>query len=362
MNDTVMIKFGIHLLIIILIVFFLSHTTYGQMKTENFTFIFEGKKRSGLIHFPLDKQPESMIIIVPGDGQTNIEIGMYRDISSRFVQMGLACCLWDKSGCGKSEGKYDDQQTVQNSAKEFITAIKELKQLKIAGIKYIGLWGISRGGWIAPLIMEEEKSIAFWISVSGVDDKDNNIYLFEKNLLIQGRSDDSVKTLISEYRAGNRIFWQGGSYEEYVKATKNLYKDSFYIKLHSELDSSEEEYVKNQTEAMKKYKFDDTTASIILVPGYSEILQKIQCPVLAIFGEKDSQVDWQKTIAFYKETIGVKTKSELVMKTFPNCGHVLYKCKTCGFDNEDLKLFNYQPCDGYYDTMSKWLREHGFLK
>jgi uncharacterized protein len=333
-----------------------------KMKTDTFKFVFEGKIRSGLIDSPIEKQPTSMVVIVPGDGQTNIEAGMYRDISSHFVQMGLACCLWDKAGCGKSEGIYDDQQTVQNSAKEFLAAIAELKKLKIAGIKSIGLWGISRGGWIAPLIMEEEQSIAFWISVSGVDDKDNNTYLFEKNLIIQGRSDDSVKTLISEYRAGNRIFWKGGSYEEYVKATKNLYQDSYYIKLHGELDSSKEEYVKNQKEAMRKYNFDDATATIILVPGFSGILKKIQCPVLAIFGEKDSQVDWQKTIAFYKETLGANPKTELVIKTFPNCGHPMLKCKTCGMDYEDLKLFNYQPCNGYYDTMSGWLKGHGFIK
>jgi esterase/lipase len=129
------------------------------------------------------------------------------------------------------------------------------------------------------------------------------------------------------------------------------------------LDSSKEEYDKNQKEAMKIYKFDDSTASIILVPGFSEILKKIECPVLAVFGEKDSQVDWQKTIAFYKETIGVNPKSELVIKTFPNCGHTMIRCKTCGYnDYEELKLFNFQPCNGYYETMSKWLNEHGFIK
>jgi uncharacterized protein len=349
--------------LLILFTYLCSGILPGQekMKTDTFKFVFEGKLRSGLIDSPADKQPASMVVIVPGDGQTNMETGMYRELSFHFVQMGLACCLWDKAGCGKSEGKYDDQQTVQNSAKEFLTGIVELKRQKINGSGSIGLWGISRGGWIAPLIMEEEKSIAFWISVSGVDDKDNNTYLLEKNLIIQGRSVDSVRLLISEYRAGNRLFWQGGSYEDYVKATKNIYKDSYYKKLHGE-QYSKDEYMKEQEAAMKKYNFDDSAASIILVPGFSEILNKIQCPVLAIFGEKDSQVDWKETMAFYKQTIGVNKKSLLTVKTIPNCGHPILKCKTCGMDYEDLKLYNYQPCDGYYDTMSDWLAEHGFIK
>jgi uncharacterized protein len=332
-----------------------------NVKTDTFKFVIEGKELVGIIDSPTDKQPISLIILVPGDGQTNLNFGLLKDLRSHFTQMGLICCVWDKAGCGKSEGKYDDQQTVQNSANEFITAIRKLKGLDIAGSKNIGLWGISRGGWIAPLIIEKERSIAFWISVSGVDGEDNNTYLLEKNLIIQGRPEDSVKLLISEYKAGNRLFWQSGSFEDYVRSTKNLYKDPLFRKLHGS-QYSKEEYYKDQNEAMKKYKFDNETASITIVPYFAETLDKIECPVLAIFGEKDSQVDWQKTLTFYKQTIGKNPKSNLTIKTFPNCGHPLMKCKTCGIDFEDLKLFNYQPCDGYYEYMGKWLSEHNFIK
>jgi uncharacterized protein len=332
-----------------------------RVGTEAFSFTFEGKTFRGLIDSPAAREPISMVVIVPGDGKTNIEVGMYRDIRSHLVEMGLSCCLWDKAGCGKSDGVYDDQQTVQESAKEFSAAIDQLRRRRVKERGRIGLWGISRGGWIAPLIIEADKSISFWISVSGVDDKDNNTYLLEKNLLIQGRSEDAVRRLISEYRAGNRLFWQGGSYEAYVKATTSLYEDPYYRKLHGQ-QYSREEYVRDQQASMKKYTFDDGTASIILVPGFSGILKRIQCPVLATFGERDSQVDWRRTIAFYRETIGAAPKSELTIKTFPECGHPMLKCRTCGMENEDLKEFNYQPCDGYYDAMAAWLRQHGFVR
>lgn len=344
--------------------YFLSlNIIFGQESviTNSFKFVFEGKQRVGIIDYPTNKLYVSLIILVPGDGQTNLDFGLLKDLRSHFIQMGLACCVWDKAGCGKSEGVYDDQQTVQNSAKEFIAAIKELKRQKQKGFDNIGLWGISRGGWIAPLIMQEEKSIIFWISVSGVDDKDNNTYLLEKNLIIQGRPDDTVKQLISEYKAGNRLFWQGGSYDDYIKVTANIYKDSYYIKLHGE-QYTKNDYLKAQKEAMNKYQFDNQTASIIIVSGFSDVLNQIQCPVLAIFGEKDSQVDWQKTMDYYKQTIGRNGKSELTIKTFANCGHPILKCRTCGIDYGDLKEYNYQPCNGYYDSMSNWLKVHKFIK
>jgi pimeloyl-ACP methyl ester carboxylesterase len=340
----------------------ISLAAFGQTKTDPFKFVFDGRTYSGIIDHPKDQPPTSIIILVPGDGQTNLEAGsFYRGISDRFAQMGLACCLWDKAGCGQSEGQYDQEQTVQNSAQEVLAAIAELKHQNIAGSKNIGLWGISRAGWICPLVIAEDPSIAFWISVSGVDDKDNNTYLLEKNLKIQGRTDDQVRLLISEYRAGNRIFWNGGSYEEYLNATKHISQDAYHIKLHGEQYALAAEYLKDQKTATSKYRFDDATASIILVPGFSEILKKIRCPVLALFGEKDSQVDWRKTMALYKEIIGVNPKAELTMKTFPDGNHPLMKCKTGGM-NEDLGSFGWQPCDGYYDAMSKWLKDHKFVK
>ena len=346
---------------VILLTWGLCLSSFGQMKTDDFSFIFEGKRYVGLIDIPTGKQPTSLIVIVPGDGQTKIDSGSwYRGISAHFVQMGLACCLWDKAGCGESEGEYDQQQTVTSSAKEVLAAMAELRRQKIPGSENMGLWGISRAGWICPLVIAEDPSIAFWISVSGVDGEDNNTYLLEKNLAIQGRTPDQVKVLISEYRAGNRIFWEGGAYEEYLKATRNISQDPYNIKLHGEPYASKEEYLRDQAAAMQKFRFNDRTASIILVPGFSDILKRISCPVLAIFGERDSQVDWRRTRALYRKTIGLNPKGGLTIKTFPDGNHPLMKCETGGM-NENLEIYGWQPCEGYYEAMSLWLKEHHFV-
>jgi alpha-beta hydrolase superfamily lysophospholipase len=334
-------------------------TAQPPMRTEPFSFVVEGRRLNGFIDSPANDAPTATVVIVPGDGRTNMEVGMYRDLSAQFVQMGLACCLWDKAGCGKSDGVYDDQQTVQESAREYIAGLAELRKRRAKGP--IGLWSISRGGWIAPLVMKADKSVAFWISVSGVDDKDNNTYLLQENLRVQGRSEDVVRLLVSEYRAGNRLFWQGGAYEDYVRATVNLHRDPYYEKLHGQ-QYTKDEYVHDQAASMRKYGFDDATASIVLVPELAEILKTVSCPILALFGERDTQVDWRKTIAFYEKTIGANPRSDLSVKTFPSCGHPILKCRTCGIDYEDLKELGYQPCDGYYEAMSAWLRRRGLAR
>lgn len=94
----------------------------------------------------------------------------------------------------------------------------------------------------------------------------------------------------------------------------------------------------------------------MVIEDFDKTLLKINCPVLALFGANDSQVDWRKTKKLYEETIGTKSNSDLTIKVFENCNHNLQKCITCAY-GEDLSALQWQACDGYYATMEKWLKQ-----
>jgi alpha-beta hydrolase superfamily lysophospholipase len=90
-------------------ILFALNVMFGSesMKIEKFTFEYDGKKYSGLLDMPIGQEPTSIVIIVQGYGKSDIVAGnWYYDLRSHFVQRGLACCLWDKPGCGKSEGNF----------------------------------------------------------------------------------------------------------------------------------------------------------------------------------------------------------------------------------------------------------------
>ncbi len=138
-------KTPILLSLIAIIISTTCQLTYGQMKTEEFTFEYDGKKYSGLLDLPTEGKPSEIIVIIHGHGKTNIEknnrFNTYYNIRSEFVNAGFACCVWDKAGCGKSEGEYKPNQTVQSSANEALVAIEKLRQLNIVNPDKIGLWG-----------------------------------------------------------------------------------------------------------------------------------------------------------------------------------------------------------------------------
>jgi uncharacterized protein len=332
-------------------------TVFGKCNgtTDTLSFIFEGKRLSGFLDFPGNQKPSAIVIMVPGYGKTNFgDANWYYDsLRSNLVKTGLACFQWDKAGCGKSEGIFDANQPVENSAKEVLSAINELKARKIPGSDKIGLWGISRAGWICPLVIQQYPKILFWISVSGTDDKENFGYLLESHFRIEGRSETQTQLLVSEWKKGNDVFRKGGSFEEYQNATQNLRKDSFWISV-SGAPYTKERYVQTQKDFIKEnHQFDEESGLMIYVANFRDILNSVKCPVLAIFGEKDANIDWRKTRTLYNETIGKNKNGNLTIKTLQNCNHSMINCKTGGLYE---KMEKWEYCDNYVETINLWLK------
>ena len=153
------------------------------IRTGEFAFEVDGQRLVGLLDRPASREAGATIVLVHGYGKTNVEAeGWNLDLRSHFGRLGINVLVWDKPGCGRSEGEFDIDQPVASSAAEVVAAVRVLKEREIPGSEMVGLWGISRAGWIAPLAMRDEPAIDFWISVSGTDDKENARYLLEQLL------------------------------------------------------------------------------------------------------------------------------------------------------------------------------------
>lgn len=334
-----------------------------SLETESFEFVVNGNKLVGLLDKPVNQEPISTIIIVHGYGKTNVVAqNWHYSMRSLFAEAGLNVVIWDKPGCGQSEGVFDINQPVESSAKEVVAAVQALKQSNIKGTGHIGLWGISRAGWIAPLAMQEEEEISFWISVSGTDDKENARYLIESNLRIEGRTDEEVQMLVSEWQTNFNTGWKNGTYEEYLNATPNLYNDEF-MQLMGWTGGyvSEAEFLAYQN----KFKtgelvVDEKEELLIYVPGFKDLLGSIDRPVLALFGEKDTNVDWRKTFELYKETIGNNPKASLTLRSFANANHNMKDSETGGIREMMNQDGNTPFAEGYFETMKDWLIENNF--
>ena len=332
------------------------------MVTRDFEFTSGNKILSGIIDQPNDLEAEAIIIFVHGSGITDIRReNRYSDLRSRFTPLGITCVTWDKPGRGKSEGVFDDNQPLEESAQEVLDAIKWLRSEKIPGFKKIGIWATSRGGWVAPIALSGDDGIKFWISVSGTSAVDNKYYLMKSNLPLEGRTPDQTEMLMNEWKRGREIFIHGGNYESYLAETENLRKDPSVFYFAGDLTGTKEAFVAEQEAYLRdkeNYEFDENF-SIIRVPNFAEMLSNLDIHVLALFGEKDTNVNWRDAKALYDTTVGKNHMATLTTHIFPNCNHSM-SVSTSGSvrEVEGTPLDSGTKCEGYYDVQIDWLKRY----
>ncbi|WP_394751007.1 alpha/beta hydrolase family protein [Spongiimicrobium salis] len=329
----------------------------AQSERRILDFEFEGVQLNGILNIPESKSPRGIVLLVHGSGRTDaIAQELHLDVRQAILKAGYATYMWDKMGCGKSGGTFDYNQSVQNSALEVIAAINTLKNKNIAGSQEIGLWGISRAGWINPIVINQYKDIKFWISVSGVDDKENFNYLLEQNLEINGTPKDSIRLLSNELKAGARLSHSGASFETYMNATKNLRNNTFFKRFRNNTTITAPDYYAYQKTFMQET-LDEASGLQIYIQDFEALLSNIKCPVLALFGEKDRNVDWKKTKALYARTLAKNTA--LSIQSFPDCNHNLFRCKTGGFYEFQDNALPWIRSPGFLEAITDWLNEIG---
>lgn len=332
------------------------------VQTEIFSFEVHGNRLVGLIDTPTHQAPAATIIIVHGYGKTDVvEQSWYSDLRSHFAQMGINVLVWDKPGCGQSEGEFDINQPVESSADEVVAAVHALKVQGIAGSERIGLWGISRAGWIAPLAIKAEPSIDFWISVSGMNEKENARYLLSSNLPIEGRSAEETERLLLAWQRSFDAVWRGGSYEEYLEAASALSKDPFVQLMGWSQPATEEEFRSYQDQYERgELSVDEESGLAVYVPNFDDVLSSIEIPVLALFGDRDTNVDWRKTAELYRETIGNNPEADLSVRVFAGANHNLKQAETGGVREMYGQAWDTPYAEGYFETMADWLIANRF--
>lgn len=332
------------------------------VKTEPFVFEVNGNQLVGLLGMPAHQAPVSTIIIVHGYGKTNVVEGSgYSDLRAHFARIGINVLVWDKPGCGQSEGEFDINQPVESSAEEVVAAVRALKDRGIPGSQRIGLWGISRAGWIAPLAIQSEPSINFWISVSGVDDKENARYLLSSNLPIEGRSAAETERLILAWQRSFDSAWRGEGYQAYLQAASILSEDPFLQFMGWGQPVTEDAFYAYQDLFSKgELSVDEESGLAVYIPNFSEVLSSLDIPVLALFGDKDTNVDWRKTLKLYQETIGQNAEAVLSVRVFAGANHNLKQAETGGVREMFSQPRNTPYAEGYFDTMAEWLVTNNF--
>ncbi len=167
-------------------------------------------KLSGMLFIPEGEGPFPVAVIIHGSGPSYRNNPWYLSVSKHLKDSGIVVLLPDKRGSEKSEGDWRISN-FEDLAGDTISAIESIKDQHQFVVSYIGVIGMSQGGWIAPLVATKSDNVFFVVSMSGAAVTTEEQLLHEEfNNIVQMGTYRMVAKIIAPFTTTiirNREFW-----------------------------------------------------------------------------------------------------------------------------------------------------------
>lgn len=275
-----------------------------------------------------------VLVMVTGSGQQNRDEELFEHkpfavIADAFARKGIATLRYDDRFFGdksKDFGKF----TTYDFKEDALAAINLLR----GRFDNVGVLGHSDGGTIA-LMLAAEGKVDFAVSMAGVGGSGKENLLLQNKAIFKssGYSDDVVNAYCEVL---DKVF---GQMAEGKRPQGITIPESLPIALKSNLQTI-------MSQPLVPY------LSTLLSIDMSKSLSKIKCPVLAINGKLDLQVDHTYNLGVLEKGL-TNCKHKIV--TFEGLNHLFQHCKT-GSPNEYSEIEETISPE-VLDVMTDWIRQ-----
>lgn len=305
-------------------------------KTENITFINKKDKieLAGTFTIPDSTGTFPVVVLIAGSGPQDRDETIFGHkpflvIADYLTRNGFAVLRYDKRGIGQSKGDYD-RATVQDFTVDTEAAINYLKTRKEVDKSAIGLIGHSEGGMVAPMVASKNRDVKFIVLMAAPGVQATKIVLAQNRLSLESmniepENMERTLTMLDEIFE-SLTTWENSPVEQTILRDR-LSQVWEQLPLMIKLKLKKESYLRNQYNQMVK-------------PGYrsflkvdpAEFLQKTNCPVFAINGEKDTQVLFDKNLNAIKSALEKGKNYRTETKSYPNLNHLFQESETGNVD------------------------------
>lgn len=308
-----------------------------KIEEIEFTNAKENINLAGTLTLPQKKEKSSAVILIAGSGPNDRDETIFGHkpfwvLADYLSRNGIAVLRYDKRGVEKSGGEYFTA-TTQDFADDAEAALNYLKSRKEIDSSSIGLIGHSEGGIIAPMIASQNKDVKFLVLMAGLGVSGIELSLAQNQFAFNKASlSDKEKDSLNEIL--KKVFTSTDNWTEYVgsEAERSALKNELNI-LWQNLP------MKIRGQVTKETFIEKTTANIA-TPWFRHFLkvnppiylQKLSIPVLAINGEKDTQVDYKSNLSAIESALIEGGNIKYEIKTYPNLNHLFQESNTGEID------------------------------
>jgi len=171
---------------------------------ENKTFSNEDTRLSGTLYVPRGAKTFGVVVALHGASSPLRSSPLYEHLKQVLPPLGFAVFVYDRRGTGQSAGA-GNTGDFELLADDAVAAIQALKKDPRIDPKRIGVWGLSQGGWLAPLAATRSSDVRFVVAISApvVRADEQMMFSSTNSLRVFGYSDTDIKKMQATRKAAD---------------------------------------------------------------------------------------------------------------------------------------------------------------
>ena len=279
----------------------------------------------GDLYVPVAGDRHPLVVWVHGSGPLTrqIMVPLIKPEIEVFLKAGFAFFIDDIPGAGSSQGTI--KKVYPDRAMILCKEVEALKGRPDIIPQQIGIAGHSQAGIVMPMALQNSRDIAFMIAGACVAENsvEQESYLLEKFMICENYPAEEAQ----KARQLNRQRFYAENYKDYREAGE-------YINNHPAAQTLEITWAMVE-EANFKPRSKASPVFIDPMP----IIAQTTIPVLAMFGEKDCNVNSAQGVEAYNKALQAAENKFYRVAMIPNANHMLYATETgCALELRDQVL------------------------
>ena len=297
-----------------------------------------GAKLAGTLTMPPKGKATKILILISGSGpqNRNEELAEFNQRpfliwSDYLTRQGFAVLRYDDRGVDQSTGDFQTATTADfaddaEAAVKYIQSRPDLKSMQI------GLLGHSEGGMIAPMVAARNKNVKFLVLLAapGVPIRELMVRQSADQMKLAGASPLNIQTSAAINRTIYAVF------PRYPLLSDSSFKKKLTDVVYKEITGAPRNTTDTSAQQVKKDASVNAIVSPLITPWYryfitadpANYLSKVTCPVLALNGTLDMQVNSEANLAGIKENLKKAGNKNYTTVALPGLNHLMQKAKT----------------------------------
>ncbi|WP_298738927.1 alpha/beta hydrolase [uncultured Chitinophaga sp.] len=246
-----------------------------------------------------------------------------------LTKNGLAVLRYDDRGAGRSSGDYNSA-TLEDQAADLQAAIAYLRTRKDVDTQQIGLIGHGEGAAIAMMAAAGNRELAFVVSMAGPgltgrqQQEAQLAQVLQQLKSLEGPNPDSVLRGVMEYARPWFNLLATETDSAVIRAKGAGYLKAMYRRIPNRyVFASEEGFVESSLARNTPY----ALSAVRFNPA--DYLPKISCPVLAVNGSMDLQVEAGSNLRLIEEGLLKGGNQRVTARSLEGLNHLFQRCNTC---------------------------------